>query len=190
MKGGGGGGGRGGGSAILNGNKSILVDSDPELLTPIYKRNHHLVTNYPAELKPKVAYTSSAYLERLDPLQSTEWGGNLTWGGLGTKQSRGPTGKEPKGFEMATPPLLYKFFRTCGHSAEISNDGRTAHRKPHSELNNAVLIGNDPLVEGASFKVRVDKKDTTRTGSIIIGERRCILLQSRSPSYQPLLVLH
>lgn len=65
----------------------------------------------------------------------------------------------------------YKFFGSCGTQAEISNDGTTAQRrKPQSEFNDAVLIGSEPLVDGVLFQVRIDKKVTSWTGSIMIGE--------------------
>ena len=68
--------------------------------------------------------------------------------------------------------VRYKFFGSCGILAEISNDGATAQRrKPQTEFNNAVLIGNEPLVDGVLFQVRIDKKVTSWTGSILIGEK-------------------
>ena len=73
---------------------------------------------------------------------------------------------------MAVPNnVFYKFYGSCGTLAEISNDGKTGQRRnPQSEFNNAVLISSQPLAEGVLFEIRIDKKVTSWTGSIIIGE--------------------
>lgn len=65
----------------------------------------------------------------------------------------------------------YTFHPRCGNLARISNGGRTAERRrPFSEFNNAVTIGSTPLKEGLAFEVRVEKKVTTWSGSILLGE--------------------
>lgn len=65
---------------------------------------------------------------------------------------------------------VYTFHHRCGNCAKISNHSRTAERtSPTSEFNKAVVISEQPLVEGQLFQVKIDSKVTTWTGSILIG---------------------
>ena len=71
----------------------------------------------------------------------------------------------------------YSFHRRCGRRAKISNHSRTAERVHHvNEFNNAVVICSQSLEDGKIFEVKIDKKITTWSGSILVGE--CMVVNS------------
>lgn len=90
----------------------------------------------------------------------------------------------------------YTFHSRCGNLARISNGARTAERRrPFSEFNNAVVISSSPLKEGLTFEIRVEKKVTTWSGSILLGEsfrqaRGCVCLIGGEEAERALIGAH
>ena len=66
----------------------------------------------------------------------------------------------------------YSFYHSRGHLATLSHSNRTAERdSPSTEYNNAVLISAISLKEDRALSVRIDKKVSTWSGSILIGKQ-------------------
>lgn len=71
----------------------------------------------------------------------------------------------------ASSGIGYAFHRRCGRRAKITNNSKTAERVHClNEFNNAVVICSQSLEDGKIFEVKIDKKVSTWSGSILVGE--------------------
>ena len=73
--------------------------------------------------------------------------------------------------DMSSEREGYSFYQQTGPQARLSNSCRTAERHlARVEFQNAVVMSSGPLEDGRAFQVLIERKVSTWSGSVIIGE--------------------